>query len=210
MALGYTYASNKLSLKGDFLPPGTEEPNFTLKSAALELSIQYDSRDNIFTPTSGLFAQLSADFYGTVWGGDTSFQNPSFLAFGYYPAADQVTLGMKVGARSAHGEVPFYQLSFIQLRGVPALRYQGDFAGEIEAEVRWQFWKRVSLVGFGGHGTARLELESEKSSQSATTCGVGLRYEIARGYGMRAGFDIARGPEDTVFYVQFGSAWFAP
>ena len=47
-------------------------------------------------------------------------------------------------------------------------------------------------------------------SESETTRGLGLRYEIARGYGMHLGFDIGRGPEGTIFDIQFGSAWFAP
>lgn len=36
---------------------------------------------------------------------------------------------------------------------------------------------------------------------------LGLRYFIARRFGAHVGFDIAKGPEDTVFYLQFGHAW---
>lgn len=210
VALGYTYAQNQLTISGELLPPREAAPEFTQNLAALTPLVTYDSRDNIFTPTRGLFVQLDSQFFGQAWGGDEDYQIPGLMAFGYFPAADTVTLGLKIGGRSAHGDVPFYQLPFIQLRGVPALRYQGDFAGEIEAEVRWQFYKRFSLVGFGGHGIARLDGESETTTESATTWGLGFRYEIARGYGMHMGIDIARGPEDTIFYIQFGSAWFAP
>lgn len=34
-----------------------------------------------------------------------------------------------------------------------------------------------------------------------------LRYLIARKLGLYAGLDVARGPEDTVVYLQIGSAW---
>jgi hypothetical protein len=37
-----------------------------------------------------------------------------------------------------------------------------------------------------------------------------LRYEIARKFGLHVGIDVARGPEDTAFYLQVGSAWFRP
>lgn len=30
---------------------------------------------------------------------------------------------------------------------------------------------------------------------------------IARRFGAHVGFDIAKGPEDTAFYLQFGHAW---
>ncbi len=34
-----------------------------------------------------------------------------------------------------------------------------------------------------------------------------MRYFIARRFAVHAGFDIARDPEDTAFYLQFGHAW---
>ena len=210
VALAYLYARNELTVPGELLPPGVELPEFTQNLAALAPSVQWDSRDNIFTPTRGVFAQLSTQFYGEAWGSDGDYNTPAFLAFGYYPAADNLTLGLKVGLRGSSDDVPFYLLPFIQLRGVPALRYQGNTAGEVEAEVRWQCYKRFSLVGFGGYGSTRFEEGNRTTSESATTYGIGFRYEIARGYGMHMGIDIARGPEDTILYVQFGSAWLAP
>ncbi len=40
------------------------------------------------------------------------------------------------------------------MRGVAAIRYQGEEVAQAEAELRWQFWERFSLVGFGGIGSA--------------------------------------------------------
>ena len=37
--------------------------------------------------------------------------------------------------------------------------------------------------------------------------GGGFRYLIAKRYGFEMGLDIARGPEETVFYIQGGTAW---
>jgi len=210
VALGYMLMSNQLTISGNILPPGVEVPEFKSKLAALEPSLLYDSRNNIFTPSSGIYAQVSAQLYSDAWGGDSTFQLPKFVAYGYYPASDKVTLGLKVSGRSSHGDVPFYLLPYIKLRGVPALRYQGDIAGEVEAEVRWQCWKRFSLVGFGGHGVARFDFGSNTETTSVNTYGLGFRYELARGYGMHMGIDVAHGPEDTIVYFQFGSAWLAP
>jgi hypothetical protein len=39
---------------------------------------------------------------------------------------------------------------------------------------------------------------------------VGLRYEIARKYGIHLGLDVAFGPDNTAVYVQVGSAWARP
>jgi len=90
------------------------------------------------------------------------------------------------------------------------LRYQGEAIASMEAELRWQFWERVSLVGFGGVGAAWNDFDRLDDTATATTGGVGLRYELAREFGLHAGFDVAFGPEDTVLYIQFGSAWIRP
>ena len=42
---------------------------------------------------------------------------------------------------------------------------------------------------------------------SKETIGGGFRYLVARRLGLKAGIDIARGPEEWAFYIQVGSAW---
>ena len=82
--------------------------------------------------------------------------------------------------------------------------------GQLEAELRWQFWERYSLVGFIGTGAAWNEWMKFERRQSVVAGGVGFRYEIAREYGIHAGLDVAFGPENTAIYIQVGSAWMRP
>jgi len=96
------------------------------------------------------------------------------------------------------------------LRGVPALRYQGEHAASAELELRWQFHPRWSAVGFGGGGLAWTNLESFDREQDAFAEGVGFRYLVARKFGLHMGLDVARGPEEGAIYVQFGNAWMRP
>jgi hypothetical protein len=42
---------------------------------------------------------------------------------------------------------------------------------------------------------------------TAWNAGGGFRYLLARQFGVRAGLDVARGPEDWAWYVVFGNAW---
>ena len=39
------------------------------------------------------------------------------------------------------------------------------------------------------------------------TQGLGVRYFVARKLGLHAGIDVARGPEDTHYYLTVGYAW---
>jgi hemolysin activation/secretion protein len=101
-------------------------------------------------------------------------------------------------------------LPFIAMRGVPAMRYQGEGVVQAEMEVRWQFWKRLSLVGFTGVGKRWNEFERFADSGTITAGGTGIRYELARRHGLHMGLDVAFGPDEPAIYVQFGSAWMRP
>ncbi len=87
------------------------------------------------------------------------------------------------------------------------MRYQGQDMVLGEAEYLWGFTPRWSLVLFGGvgHTTPIDDLDGE--SRTVAAGGVGFRYRLARKLPLQAGIDIARGPEDTSFYVTVGSAW---
>jgi hypothetical protein len=66
------------------------------------------------------------------------------------------------------------------------------------------------VVGFGGAGVAagRGWLGGER--ETVVAGGAGLRYLVAKSYGMHTGIDVARGPDQTIWYVVFGNGWFRP
>ncbi|MNT60925.1 hypothetical protein D3C72_1985360 [compost metagenome] len=109
--------------------------------------------------------------------------------------------------KDADGGTPFYAKPFINLRGIAKQRYQGDVAGSLELELRWNPVLRWQYSIFGGAGKAHTDGLLE-GTETAGTYGIGLRYLVARLLGFRMGFDIARGPEETVFYIQAGGSWF--
>ena len=58
------------------LPPVLEEKrNATINIGALAAVVQYDSRNSIFTPSSGLFSKVIAKRYDDSFGGDYNFWN---------------------------------------------------------------------------------------------------------------------------------------
>ena len=90
------------------------------------------------------------------------------------------------------------------------MRYPGIKVASAQFEARWQFHGRWSAVAFGGVRQARLDAGSAQRDKTAGALGAGLRYELARKFGLHAGLDVARGPEETAVYLQVGSAWFRP
>ena len=208
--LGYVLATT--TVKFDVLPPLESLPDFESESrvGGLLPTISFDSRDNMFTPTNGTYAELSAGLFSKMLGSDSNFQRVNLTGIHYRPLASDLTLGIMGSSILSYGEVPFYLRPFILLRGAPAMRYQGDYTAQIETELRWQFWERFSLIGFAGAGATRNEDWESRTFQNVTTGGLGFRYEIARKYGLHMGLDVAYGPEGPAYYVQFGSAWMRP
>jgi hypothetical protein len=170
----------------------------------------YDTRDNLFTPTTGVYSETSAIIFDEAFGGSRDFQRYEQLLMGWWQAAPTVTLAARGNYQQVDGDAPFYARPFIGLRGIPAMRYPGERVGTIEGEVRWQFLGRWSVVAFGGVGSARIDDGPAPRTKTAGAGGLGFRYEIAHRFGMHVGVDVARGPEDTAVYLQVGHAWFRP
>ena len=192
--------------------PSRPDPVFApggraVKSSGLGLTFEHDSRDNFFTPSSGWKGYLESMLYSPDIGSDNTYQTYRAYAFSYFPLKKEFILGVRADGRAARGDVPFYQLPFIELRGIPVARYQDENAAVAEAELRWDVTPRWALIGFLGAGRAWGSTTNFSDADTAKAWGLGLRYLIARRLGLYMGADIARGPEDTAFYIQAGSAW---
>jgi len=173
-------------------------------------TLTYDTRNNTFTPTRGVYAQAGVNLNRHAFGSDFNFEIVDLMLLYYIPIAPKLSLGLRTDASLSFDDVPFYLRPYINLRGVAAMRYVGEHMAEMELEARWQFWRRFSLVGFVGTGVAWNDLDRFDNRQNVVTGGVGFRYELARKYGLHMGIDVAFGPDQPAIYIQFGSAWFRP
>ena len=207
----FEYTSIDISFDNGRDPPGVDENNLNqTQTIGLGPLVSYDSRDNMFSPSRGIYAELEAMFHSGSFIGDFSYQKYKAAGLFYREIHPRVVLGWRLDSRFAHGDTPFYALPYIDLRGIPALRYQGDAVLLTELEARWNFRNRWSLVGFTGLGEAQdsfSDLFGSGDNGSKHTVGGGIRYLIARRLGLQAGIDVAKGPEDYVFYLTVGSAW---
>jgi len=208
--LGYAYAVTQVTFNAPSTAPGLPDSRGEYHVGGLTPSFGFDSRDNVFTPTRGAYADLSVGLFSRALGGDDEFQRVSLVAMQFLPLDQKLILGVRGGGALSFGDVPFYLRPFIQLRGAPMMRYQGEGVAQVEAELLWRFWKRFSLVGFTGAGAAWNDRERLENRTSVLTGGGGIRYELARKYGLHMGLDVAYGPAGGAVYVQFGSAWARP
>ena len=187
--------------------PGIPNEELDDATAGLGLIVNYDSRDNIVSPSDGHLAKLHTMFYNEAFGGDYDYTKVKASSYSYWPVLDSVVLGVRLEGDFLDGEAPFYDFPYIDMRGIPTLRYQDEnvIVGELEA--RWDITFRWSLVGFGGAGLTADSIGDLGDESAKWAGGGGFRYLIARRLGLRVGLDVAVGPEDTVLYMGVGSAW---
>ncbi|MFV2003976.1 MAG: BamA/TamA family outer membrane protein [Gammaproteobacteria bacterium] len=179
------------------------------RDAAVILTLDYDSRDTVFTPNNGFNSSIGVSLFREAVGSDTDFEEYKLKAIYFMPIANTFVLGLRGNVETVAGDrkdIPFYQYPFVDLRGIPVMRYQGKTVAVAETELRWNFSTRWSIVGFAGAGRTK-GVKTDDPVDTVYSKGMGLRYFIARRFGAHVGFDIARGPEDTAFYLQFGHAW---
>jgi hypothetical protein len=172
--------------------------------------LTYDSRNSIFTPTKGLYSETNVATGWDALGGTTDYQKLSQIGIGYFPLSKSVFLGLRADLQRSFGSPPFYIEPALSMRGIPALRYQGRSTAQGQVELRWQFGRRFSVLGFMGGGGAWNKDASFRQAQTAYAGGVGVRYELAKLFRLHYGIDFAYGTDGGTFYFQLGSAWTLP
>lgn len=179
----------------------------TTTDAGLAVHGFFDSRDTTFTPSRGRFVSLNVWRHDTSLGGDFDYWKAGLKALSFHPLTPDVILGLRAEGSAAGGDPPFWGYPWVTLRGIPAMRYQDERVVAVESEVRWNILPRWAVVGFVGCGATGGDLPRFESRSSLWAGGFGVRYLFAADLGLWIGADIARGPEEGVWYIQVGHAW---
>ncbi|CAG9177265.1 hypothetical protein LMG32289_03761 [Cupriavidus pampae] len=169
--------------------------------------IDYDSRDNIFFPNKGSYAEVEAQFARSAFGSTQSFNMYNARGFTWLPISRNWILGLRADTKFSTGNVPFYAQPYVDLRGVQKGRYQDRNAVVAEAELRWDVTPRWSVLAFSGTGKAYGRWHDFSDATTVISVGTGFRYMLARKLGLSMGVDVAHSRGQNAFYIQVGSAW---
>jgi hypothetical protein len=208
VGLRYVYANVDPEPREPAVLPGVAERVTVSAPTAI---LEYDSRNNVFTPTRGIYSETSYLVSRSALGSSVDFDRFQQVLLAWKAMPHDITLGVHADYAWSSRDTPFFLRPYIQLRGVPAVRYQGDQVASFEVEARWQFSGRWSVVPFAGVGATRLARSAATTDgQSVASGGIGFRYELARKFGLHAGLDLAHSTGTTAVYIQIGNAWFRP
>ena len=206
--LRYTFSNADSDFNFDREPPDLIKNRLQTRQGGLGPVLEYDSRDNILSPNRGISAQVLGQIFDPAFGGEDHYFRVRSYAKLYRDVLNKkLLLGLRLDGQFSGGDIPFYALPFIDMRGIPAMRYQGQYTFVTEGQALWNCWRRWYLLGFIGSGWAVNSAEELALDTAQISKGFGFRYLLARLYGLRVGIDVARGPEEWAFYIQVGNAW---
>lgn len=210
-----TYYNNELLEATESLPVGTSfQDSLGSKSVGLEFAATYDNRDNIVNATRGVFAEFTQGVYGEVLGGTHAFRLSKLDLRTYGRLGPRAVLGGQFYARHSTPGAPVQELSSLGgqdlLRGFPEFRFRDNLALFGQLEYRWQTWKSIGFVFYGGAGqvassSSRLALDEMRYS-----VGTGLRVTIipSENINLRVDYGVGFGRSNgTGIYLGLGEAF---
>jgi hypothetical protein len=189
------------------LPPITAK----VKSSAVALVMNYDSRDNSFNPYGGIFLDVNATFAAEALGSDFDYQIYQAAYNQYFQIADRMVLAYRAFGKFTAGRVPVFDLSFFgthsDLRGYPGGLYVDKMMIATQLEYRWRFWKKWGMVAFAGIGEVAPKLNEFGSGNYLPSYGAGLRYTVSEANRVNVSVDYARGKAGDGVYFYIGEAF---
>ena len=213
LGLRVTYAETELGprLPDITLPPGLDpdllREDFTLATIAPRL--QYDTRDAEFYPRSGLLVDATAALSRDAIGADIDYERYDASINYYLPIGDKGVLASRLATQYASEDTPFFLFpAFGQgadLRGYQMGSYRDRFLVAAQTEYRHRFTKRIGAVAFGGLGSVSPDFAGWE--ETLGSLGAGFRFVLAPKNNISLRVDVARGRDETVYYVGVGEAF---
>jgi len=180
-------------------------------SSGIGIILQWDTRDFNLNASRGHFIELATRHYRDYLGSDFTYNIIELEALKFFSLAPRHVLGLQFQGRFSNREVPFQQLSLLGgdklMRGYYRGRYRDKVLYALQAEYRWQFYRRFGMVVFGGLGDVSEEFNSFDFSDVKPSYGLGLRYMILRERKVNIRLDFGFGRETQGIYINITEAF---
>ena len=190
------------------LGQGVEIPEETFSGIGPRFT--YDSRNNIFYPISGWNVDLEFLINREAIGSAKNYEIVELNTDNYRQIGENRVLASRAAVRIGFGDVPFVSQSIMMgpdLRGYANGKHRADQKYTVQTEYRWQFYKRLGMVGFGGVGWVADKVEELRLDEILPSIGAGIRYMMIKEWHVNVGMDVAAGKDDVTLYFRIGEAF---
>ena len=188
-----------------------DEITIKSKIAGLGVMIEYDSRDNRFNPHSGQLFNGRWSTSGETIGSDFDFSAANVDYNLYQELKPSSVVAGRATLCMTPGDAPFYALCSFgrgnDLRGYVAGRYRDETMVTVQAEYRWNFYKKWGMAAFAGIGQVGETLSDYNSENILPSAGVGLRFKLSKTTDLNLSVDYAVGKDSDAWYFYVGESF---
>jgi len=210
--LGVGYLGGNVDSSLRVVIPGIDAlaPTLNLDVGAYTIPIQVDSRDHQQFPRRGWLVTVRGSLYRESAGSDFDAEIFKVSVNRYLPMREQDVLALRMLAKTASDEAPFFLLSSFggstDLRGYPAGRYRDRVMYALQGEYRWWLNNRWILTGFAGFGEVAPSF-SRIGENFLPAGGIGARFVLSQKHRVSLSADLAVGEDGAEFYFGVGEAF---
>lgn len=175
--------------------------------------ISNDTRDHVQSPTHGMFLNFKNQFYRSWAGSDYEFERYLVTYNQFFKLSktnETKVLAMRATFNVAAGDVPFEGQTVVggdDIRGYSQGKYRADQVYTLQAEYRWNFYKRWGMVAFAGLASAVEKISDIPDNDLLPGVGAGLRFKMLPKEKINIGIDGAVGKGDFSITFRIGESF---
>lgn len=197
--------------EGRMLDSGLVQGSDSGTISGLILQANYDTRDHLFAPVKGNYAQVLYKWYPKFLGSSSQYTTLLLDLRKYIPLFSGHVFAARAYIQTQSGDVPFLEMGRLGgpylLRGYFEGRYRDKHLAAVEAEYRLPLFWRLGMVVFGGLGDIGPKFSDLDFKRLKPSYGVGLRYLFVKSEKIWLRVDIAFGEGTSGFYVSVFEAF---
>lgn len=206
--LQVSYSQTTTIFNSDNLP--IDVPTETEHLFGFGLDSEFDSRDNIMNPHTGMNATLQTTSYLEEFGSSSEYHKIQAAFNKFFNINKNKVIVGRIFAITSIGDVPFSGQNIVSrddMRGYSKGEYRANQVYNIQTEYRWRFYKKWGVVVFGGLGVATDDFQGTNYSGILPSIGTGIRFKVIKRRDINVGFDIAKGKNDWGLYFRIGEVF---
>ncbi len=186
-------------------------PTETLNLFGFGLAGEYDTRNNVFNPHSGMNAKIKTFSFLEALGSSNTYHRIGLEYNKYFALGEKSTLvGRFYASISLGKDIPFNGKTVVgrdDIRGYTQGKYRGNQVYDIQAAYRLNFHKKWGMVAFAGVAVAMEDIGGANSSGLLPGAGAGIRFKAIPSRNINIGIDAAVGKGDWGIYFRIGEAF---
>jgi len=173
--------------------------------------LNWDSRDNIYFPSSGSYYRFMLTSFLSNLGSDYDFTEYRLDIRKYIPLFSSHVLAFQSYMNFISGNAPFQMLSLLGgesvMRGFYRGRYRDRNLIAFQMELRIPVWRRLGLASFLGVGDVAGKISHLNMGEFKYSAGFGIRYLLIPEEKLNIRFDVGFGNDSWGIYIIIAEAF---